>query len=190
MGYLHRLRRRRRRRHSTASISYEQANKHLPVSVVYSKSKWDDLESIEMENNDCYVIRNSGPGFKEPQITSVIEEEGEYSTIIDRVSARGEPQPTVTSYHDGEPVRANYAREIGSLNIPPAELKHSQTGVYEEVATNTYHGSQEKRGFVKMVFSRPIPVPEFGKYVAELHADSNQPFKDLYQVMLRGQKIY
>jgi hypothetical protein len=43
----------------------------------------------------------------------------------------------VTWYHDGEPVRADYAREIGSLNIPPTELKHSQTGVYEEVAIDT-----------------------------------------------------
>ena len=28
----------------------------------------------------------------------------------------------------------------------------------------------------------PFPIPEFGKYIAELHANLNQPFKDLYQV--------
>ncbi len=110
----------------------------------------------------------------------------------------GEPQPTVTWYHDGEPIRADYAREIesdGSLTIPSTELKHS--GVYKAVATNIY-GSEERE--IKLmvneeggastamatgdvVSSRPIPIPEFGKYVAELHANSNQLFKNLYQVM-------
>ena len=33
-----------------------------------------------------------------------------------------------------------------------------------------------------MVSTMPIPILEFGKYVAELHVNSNQPFKDLYQV--------
>ena len=36
--------------------------------------------------------------------------------------------------------------------------------------------------FGEVVSTRPIPIPEFGKYVAELHANSNKPFKDLYQV--------
>ena len=30
----------------------------------------------------------------------------------------------------------------------------------------------------------PIPVTEFGAYVADLHAGSNKKFKDLYKVML------
>ena len=134
----------------------------------------------------------------EPQITkfpldtTVIEGEGVYF----KIKVSGEPQPTVTWYHDGEPVRADYAREIeadGSLAIPSAELKHS--GVYKAVATNQ-HGSEDREiklmineeGGASMVAiddivsSRPIPIPEFGKYVAELHTNSNQPFKDLYQV--------
>ena len=107
------------------------------------------------------------------------------------------PQPTVTWYHDGEPVRADYANEIeadGSLAIPSTELKHS--GVYKSVVANQ-HGSEEREvkltvgeeggtskaiAFGEMVSTKPIPIPEFGKYVAELHANSNQPFKDLYQV--------
>ena len=99
--------------------------------------------------------------------------------------------------HDWEPVRADYAHEIeadGSLAIPSTELKHS--GVYKAVVANQ-HGSEEREvklmvnqeggtstaiAFDEIVSTRPIPIPEFGKYVAELHANSNQPFKDLYQV--------
>ena len=121
----------------------------------------------------------------------VTEGEGVYFGI--KVS--GVPQPTVTWYHDGEPVRADYAREIeadGSLAIPSTELKHS--GVYKAVVANQ-HGSEEREVKLMvgeegetstaadmMVSSRPIHILEFGKYVAELHANSNQPFKDLYQV--------
>ena len=137
--------------------------------------------------------------FLEPQITkfpsdtTVIEGEGVYF----KIKMSGEPQPTVIWYHDGEPVRADYAREIeanGSLAIPSAELKHS--GVYKAVAANQ-HGSEEREiklmvneeggastyiAIDDMVSSRPIPISEFGKYVAELHTNLNQPFKDLYQV--------
>ena len=59
---------------------------------------------------------------------SVTEGEGVYLNI----KLSGVPQPTVTWHHDGEPVRADYAREIeadGSLAIPSTELKHS--GVYK-----------------------------------------------------------
>ena len=120
-----------------------------------------------------------------PSDMNITEGEGMYF----RIKVSGEPQPTVTWYHDGEPVRADYAREIesdGSLTIPSTELKHS--GVYKAVAANT-HGSEERE--IKLlvsgtgddiVSSRPIPIPEFGKYVAELHSNSNQPFKDLFQV--------
>jgi hypothetical protein len=122
-----------------------------------------------------------------------------------RIKVSGEPQPTVTWYHDGEPIRADYAREIesdGSLTIPSTELKHS--GVYKAVAANT-HGSEEREiklmvneeggasttvAVGEVVFSRPIPIPEFGKYVVELHANSNKPFKDLYQVGLHTIKEF
>ena len=137
--------------------------------------------------------------FTEPQITkfpsdtTVIEGEG----VFFKIKMSGEPQPTVTWYHNWEPVRADYAREIesdGSLAIPSTELKHS--GVYKAVVTNQ-HGSEEREiklmvneegGGSKyisvddMVSSRSISIHEFGKYVAELHANLNQPFKDLYQV--------
>ena len=116
-----------------------------------------------------------------------------------KVKVSGEPQPIVTWYYDGEPVRTDYSHEIGadgSLAIPSTVLKHS--GVYKAVVANEY-GSEEREvkltvyeegGTQSMdaairhhvVSSRPIPIPEFGKYVAKLHANSNQAFKDLYQV--------
>ena len=131
---------------------------------------------------------------KFPSDTNITEGEGVYF----KIKVSGVPQPTVTWYHDGEPVTADYAREIeadGSLAIPSAELKHS--GVYKAVVANQ-HGSEERELTLTVneeggapttavtsngvVTTKPIPIPEFGKYVAELHANSNQPFKDLYQV--------
>ena len=125
-----------------------------------------------------------------PSDTSITEGEGVYF----KVKVSGVPQPTVTWYHNGEPVKADYAREIesdGSLAIPSTELKHS--GVYKAVVANQ-HGSEERE--VKLtvitapapnnaserVTSKPVPIAELGKYVAELHSNSNQPFMDLYKV--------
>ena len=130
---------------------------------------------------------------KFPYDANITEGEGVYF----KIKVSGVPQPTVTWYHDGEPITADYAHEIeadGSLAIPSAELKHS--GVYKAVVANQ-HDSDEREltltvneeGGIStaiptgnIVSSRPIPIPLFGKYVAELHANSNQPFKDLYQV--------
>ena len=116
-----------------------------------------------------------------------------------KIKVTGEPQPTVTWYHDGEPVREDYAHEIelgGNLAISSTELKHS--GVYKAVVVNQY-GSEERE--LKLIVykeddteskddatshcvvsSQSIPIPEFRKYVAEYHANSNQAFKDLYKV--------
>ena len=123
----------------------------------------------------------------------VTEGEGVYF----KVKVSGVPQPTVIWYHNGEKVKADYACEIeedGSLAIPSTELKHS--GVYKAVVTNQ-HGSEEREVKItvdkegessehaatdEIVSTSPIPILEFGKYVSELHANSNQPFKDLYQV--------
>ena len=76
--------------------------------------------------------------------------------------------------------------------------KHSEA--YKAVVVNQ-HGSEERE--VKLVddkngsnsadavasetvSSRPIPISEFGKYVSDLHSNSNQPFIDLYKVSYRS----
>ena len=123
----------------------------------------------------------------------MVEGEGVYF----KVKVSGVPQPTVTWYHNGEPVEEDYAREIesdGSLAIPSTELKHS--GVYKLVVDNCM--AVEERELVLtvnqdednlmatthdgVVSTRPIAIPELGSYVCDLHANSNEPFKDLYQV--------
>ena len=122
-----------------------------------------------------------------------------------KIKLSGEPQPTVTWYHDGEPVRADYACQIegdGSLAIPSTELKHS--GVYKAEVANQ-HGSEEREvrlsvnregessvadGIGEIVSTRPILIFEFGKYVAKLHVDSNQPFKELFQVCIHAGRKY
>ena len=120
-----------------------------------------------------------------PSDTTIIEGEGVYTMI--KVS--GEPRPTVTWYHDGELIREDYVHKIDadrSLVIPSAELKYY--GTYKVVVANQ-HGSEEKEVRLtinnreigaEMVSSRPIPILESAKYVAELHANSNQPFKQVY----------
>ena len=121
-----------------------------------------------------------------------------------KIEVSGAPQPTVTWYHDGEPVETDYAREIeedGSLAILSTEQKHS--GEYTAVVTNQ-HGSEEREvkltvdkegessecaAIDEIVSTRPIPIPEFGEYISKLHANSNQPFKDLYQVCVYSTEI-
>ena len=124
----------------------------------------------------------------------MIEGEGVYF----KIKVSGVPQPTVVWCHDGEPVSTDYAHEIeadGSLAIPSTELQHS--GVYKAVVANR-HGFEEKEvklmvvseeGYTsiatacdEVVSTWPIPILEFGNYVAELHSNSNEPFRDLYQV--------
>ena len=127
-----------------------------------------------------------------PSDSTVVEGKGVYF----KVKVSGVPQPTVTWYHNGEPVEEDYAREIesdGSLAIPSTELKHS--GVYKLVVENS-QGSEERELVLTVkqegsssvevtgdiVSSRPVPLTEYGKYVSELHINNNQPFKDLYEV--------
>ena len=128
-----------------------------------------------------------------PSDMSVTKGEGVYF----KIKVSGVSQPTVTWYHDGEPVKSDYAHELkadGSLVLPSTKLKHS--GTYRAVVANQC-GSEEQvmKLTVEMegesstnastdekVSTRPIPVPEFGKYVAKLHTSSNKSFKDLYQV--------
>ena len=134
-----------------------------------------------------------------PQITrfptdlSAIEGKAVYLII----KVKGELQPRVTWYHNGEPIEEDYAHEIeadGSLVLPSVEIGHS--GIYKAVVSNEYGYVKQEMNLVvreelemktevtvsEIVYSRPIPVSNFVQYVAELHTNTNQPFKDLFQV--------
>ena len=122
--------------------------------------------------------------------------EGKAVCIVIKVSE--EFQPTVTWYHNGEPIEEDYAHEIeadGSLILPSVEVDHS--GIYKALVTNENgsvkremkltvieEGRKTKTALSEIVYSRLIPVSEFVKCVAELHTNSDKLFKDLYQVCM------
>ena len=127
-----------------------------------------------------------------PEDTTAVEGEG----VVFKVVVSGKPVPTITWFHDDTEISNNYSQEIlddGSLNLPSAEVK--QTGVYRMVARNSV-GSVEQQ--VKLTIQvdgektpdtdrrvmtfAPIPVAEFGEYVAQNHGNNNQGFRDQFNV--------
>jgi hypothetical protein len=125
--------------------------------------------------------------------------------LVIKIVDDGELQPSLNWYHNGEPIEEDYAHEIegdGSLVLPCVGMNHS--GTYKLVVSNE-HGLVEKEVKLivreellemktemataqvsEIVYTRPIPVSNFVKYVAELHTDMNQPLKDLFQVSVYG----
>ena len=113
-----------------------------------------------------------------------------------KVVVSGKPEPTLTWYHNEKELTPNYSQEIerdGSLSIPSTELKHG--GIYRLVARNSA-GSTEQEVKLSVVMEGentpevehksmdfiPIPVKDFGKYVAKNHDKNNQGFKEQFQV--------
>ena len=118
--------------------------------------------------------------------------------VVLPVKVFGCPQPTLTWYHDNTPLNNDDAHEIGSdgsLTIITAEMRHK--GFYQLVARNRL-GSVEKQFSLKVVtkvaegqpaatavvmtWNKPVPVAEFGQYVAQNHANTNKGFNILYDV--------
>ena len=115
-----------------------------------------------------------------------------------KVVVSGKPEPTLTWYHNKKELTPNYSQEIekdGSLSIPSTELKHG--GIYRLVARNSV-GSAEREVKLSVVMEGekaleverrsmdfiPIPVKDFGKYVAKNHDKNNQGFKEQFQVSI------
>ncbi len=107
----------------------------------------------------------------------------------------GSPAPSFSWYFNDEEVTEGYSLSLapdGTLTIPSAEPRHS--GAYRLVATNTTVGSVSKKVHVTVlgdeepnplapkVTFRPIPLPEFGEYVAVNHTNSDHRFMEQYKV--------
>ena len=113
-----------------------------------------------------------------------------------KVVVMGYPQPSLTWYHEDIQVTPDYSLELtqdGSLSITSTELKHS--GVYKLLAKNS-SGSTEREVRLTVrqeeeeaapvdrerVEIQPVPVTEFGEYVAYSHLNLEQVFKLQYTV--------
>ncbi len=126
----------------------------------------------------------------------VYVKEGE--TILFQVQVTGTPAPSLTWYLNDEEVMEDYSLTLvegGTLTIPTAESRHG--GVYRLVATNpagsvtkevcvTVLGEGEPNPCAPKMTFRPIPLTEFGEYVALNHANSNQGFHEQYKVWHYG----
>ena len=127
-----------------------------------------------------------------PDDTTAVEGEGVFFKVV----VSGKPEPTLTWYHNEKELAPNYSQEIerdGSLSLPSIELKHG--GTYRLVVRNSL-GSAEQEVKLSVVMEGentpevghkftdfiPIPVKDFGKYVAKNHDNNNQGFKEQFQV--------
>ena len=116
------------------------------------------------------------------------------------VHVTGTPPLTFYWYHDDQLLTEDYAYKImedGSLIITSAEESHK--GTYEFVANNSAgtadqqvilviakEGTDEAKalnGDAKLLVNiGPIPVKDFGTFVADSHANSNDKFRLQYNV--------
>ncbi|XP_064386406.1 uncharacterized protein LOC135334956 isoform X2 [Halichondria panicea] len=162
---------------------YELAAKNSGLSTVYTK------HSDASDGGVAIISKN-----QEPTITGFPSEsranEGEEVVIKPKVG--GHPPPSLTWYHDGREVTADYATELdqdGGLSFPSVEAKHA--GVYKLVASGP-SGTAEKELQLIVVSEggkeevtdevdlTPIPVDGFGAYVTEQHANGNKKFASNY----------
>ena len=121
--------------------------------------------------------------------------------VLFKVKVTGIPTPSHSWYHEGELVTDDYAHELqedGSLLLVNVEEK--QKGTYRFVANNdagtvsqqvllivAVEGSDEAKmvkGDAASAKIGPIPVREFGEFVSNGHAKSNQGFKSQFEVKL------
>ena len=127
-----------------------------------------------------------------PTDTCATEGEGVFFKVV----VRGYPQPSLTWYHEDTQLTSDYSLELqedGSLSIASTELRHS--GVYKLSAKNcrgsaerevrlTVRQEEEEAAVVdkERVQVQPVPVAEFGDYVAQNHSNSDEVFKFQYRV--------
>ncbi len=118
--------------------------------------------------------------------------EGE--TILFQPQVTGTPTPFLTWYFQDEKVTEDYSISLGqngTLTVHSAEPRHA--GVFRLLAVNnagfvsrevevTLLEDDEPDPTAPTMTFNPIPLQDFGEYVAANHAHSNQGFKDQYMV--------
>ena len=115
-----------------------------------------------------------------------------------KVAVRGDPEPTLTWYHEGNELISDYSLEIqpdGTLVIASAEFRHN--GVYKLSARNSSGVAErelsltvQQEGEERIAPSKEnievdftaVPVADFGDYVAQNHSQSDAGFRKLYAV--------
>ena len=132
----------------------------------------------------CVYIIFVAPVIEEfPEDIDVVE--GESVTLQVRVT--GVPTPTLTWYHNGQEVVADYStelREDDSLFIPSSELR--QAGNYRLVVRNKAGKvDQSVKVHVNKLSVTGIPVAEFGDFVSENHASDNKGFVKRFNVSIK-----
>ena len=115
-----------------------------------------------------------------------------------KVAVRGDPEPTLIWYHEGNELISDYSLEIqpdSTLVIASAELRHN--GVYKLLARNSSGATERELRLTVQQESEKInaplkenievdfiavPVADFGDYVAKNHSQSDAGFRKLYEV--------
>ena len=151
-----------------------------------------DKRDREREGGRIMSFTNTGPVIEKfPDDTFATEKEA----VLLSVSLIGYPKPSVAWYCDEHPLGPDDGVKIqsdGSVFIPCVQVKHN--GVYRLVATNSLGTAQ--RSFSLFVKSRefhriiphtnlvikPVPMEQFGEYVASNHANDNKGFKNQFMV--------
>ena len=147
----------------------------------------------------CHSVSTDSKPLIEDNPQDKIAEVGEQVVFHPKVT--GNPEPTVAWYHDGAMVMADYSIELderGKLTIVSVEQKHA--GVYRYTVSNNLgsvqgqvslfvlgeKGGEETDGTTtfqpQSIQSIPVPLGEFGQYVADLHLSSNKGFRDQFFV--------
>ena len=139
-----------------------------------------------------YVVTTSRPLITSmPKDTTVLEG----ARVEFPVQVIGTPHPILTWYHNNTCVNNDYAHEIssnGTLTIVNTEMKHA--GNYHLVATNSV-GTVEGNFRLKLMprtpqaltaagSGHPVLMAEFGQYVSQNHANTNNGFIKLYHVSI------
>ena len=134
---------------------------------------------------------------------NVVAEEGQRIVLSSRVSSSTPVE--YKWFYEGKPIVEDYAHEIspdsGALVMPSIELHHKGRYTLEvhneagraskNVVLDVFQGISEIQAPLEATQSEfddvgPIPILEFGDYVAQGHTNSNKKFISEFKVSITG----